>query len=126
MPNNAGRAFGIHIKDNLFSGLEKRLKYRFWDKGRERSNRAKAMAEGGPSVPRCPRKHDTMGYSGPPDDSVRRYVCLICRADATEGAIVHMGHDFETVPDYIIHDLMDERQRIKFEKRDPIIFPVTR
>jgi len=115
----------IKMPFNAFGLLEKKLNYRFWDKGRERSNRAKAMSEGGPRVPLCPRRHDTIAFSGPPHDSVRRYVCLICWADATEGAIAYMGYDFATVPDYIIHDLMDERQRTKFEKGSPVMFSVT-
>lgn len=110
------------MPENLRHTLEKRLKYRFWDKGRERSNRAAAMADRGPDVALCPLRHNTIGWSGPPHDAIRRYVCLECKSYASEAMIKEMGHDFETAPDYIIHDLMDEVLRVRFEKGNPTHF----
>ena len=81
----------IRVKEDIQALIEKRLRYRFWDKERERSNRAAAMADRGPQRPLCPLQHNTLVYSGPPHDVVRRYVCAHCNADATEGAIKEMA-----------------------------------
>ena len=101
----------LRVGYNAFKDVEKRMKYRFWDKGRERSNRASGMADRGPIGFLCPLRHDTIAWSGPPHDNIRRYVCLHCGAWASDAMIKDMGYDFETVPDYIMHDLMDELLR---------------
>lgn len=98
----------IKVAYDAFKDVEKRMTYRFWDKQRERSNRAAGMADRGPAAVSCPRRHQTLAFSGPPDDRIKQYVCLHCSAYATEGMINDMGHEFELVPDYIIYDLMDE------------------
>ena len=103
----------IRTPVNFFKETEKRLHYRWWDKGRERSNRAAAMAAAGATARRCLRRHDTTAYSGPPYDAVRAYVCLHCHAVACEPEIKDRGFDFETIPDWEIHAIMDldlERQ----------------
>ena len=70
---------------NMFHEVEKLLHYRFWDKQRERSNRAAGMAQAAYGTKRrCPIRHDTMSYSGPPDDEIRAYICLSCCAVACE------------------------------------------
>jgi len=96
---------------NAFKDVEKRMKYRFWDKERQRSNRAAAKADRVPIGVLCPLRHDTIAWSGPPHDSVLRYVCVHCGSYASEHMIKHMGYDFETVPDYVLHNLMDEMLR---------------
>ena len=104
----------IKVKENMFQEVERRLKARFWDKGRERSNRAAALAEAAKGTRRrCPRRHDTIAWSGPPHDPVRAYVCLLCNAAACEPEIKDMGYEFDTVPDFIIDRIFDldlERQ----------------
>ena len=98
----------IRVKENIFEEVEKRLKYRFWDKQRERSNRAAALAEAAKGTRRrCPLRHDMFAYSGPPDDPVRCYVCLRCNAAASEPEIKDMGFDFWTVPDWILIKIWD-------------------
>ena len=104
----------IRVPIDMFKEVEKLLHFRFWDKERERSNRAAALvalAQG--TKRRCPMRHDTLAWSGPPHDKVRAYVCLRCNAAASEPEIKHMGYDFETVPDWIILSILDmdlERQ----------------
>ena len=99
---------------DAFKEVEKRLHFRFWDKERERSNRAAALVELAQGTKRrCPMRHDTLAWSGPPHDKVRAYVCLRCNAAASEPEIKHMGYEFETVPDWIILSILDmdlERQ----------------
>lgn len=84
------------------------MKYRFWDKGRERSNRAAGMADKGIVARRCVRRHDSLAYSGPPHDKIRAYVCLICHAAACEPEIVDKGFEFQTIPDFEIHAILDD------------------
>ncbi len=101
-------SFLIRVPVNMFAEVERLLKARFWDKERERSNRAAglaAVAEGTKRV--CPLRHDTIAWSGPPHDKVRAYICLRCNAAASEPEIKHMGYDFDTVPDWIIHSILD-------------------
>ena len=93
--------------------IEKRLWYRFWDKGRERSNRARGLAETGLVAIRCVMRHDTLAYSGPPDDPIRAYVCVHCHAAACEPEIRDKGFEFDAIPDWEIHKILDldlERQ----------------
>lgn len=103
------------------SGIEKanqtilkRLQSRFWDKDRERSNRAAGMRDGGITMPTCVMRHDTIAYSGPPHDAVKAYICLHCHGAACEPEIKDRGYGFATIPLEAIHAIMDddvERQR---------------
>ena len=100
--------FVIKIPFDAFAEVEKLLKYRFWDKERERSNRAAGLVEAAKGTKRrCPLRHQTVAWSGPPHDSIRAYVCLNCNAAASEPEIKHMGYDFDTVPDWIISSILD-------------------
>ena len=101
---------GIIIKPsfNAFKEVEKLLKARFWDKERQRSNRAAGLHDLAMGTKRrCPLRHDMIAWSGPPHDQVRAYVCLRCNAAASEPEIKHMGYEFETVPDWIIVSILD-------------------
>lgn len=102
----------IKVPFNAFKEVEKRLKYKFWDKERERSNHAAMLADQAKSavrrVPLCPMRHDRIAWSGPPHDKIRTYVCLRCYGCACEPEIKDMGYDFDTVPDWIIYQIMDE------------------
>lgn len=105
----------IRVSFDAFKEVEKLLHYRFWDKERERSNRAAALHDQGPSVVArfCPLRHSRIAWSGPPHDAVRAWVCLDCHAAACEPEIKDRGCDFETVPDWIIENILDldlERQ----------------
>ena len=87
---------------------EKMLHYRYWDKERERSNRAAGLADlARATLRRCPLRHQRIAWSGPPHDRIRAYICLDCNAAACEPEIKDMGYDFETVPDWIIHRILD-------------------
>ena len=96
--------------------VEKMLKARFWDKERERSNRAAGMHEMAIGTRRrcLPYpSHQKIAWVGPPHDKIRAYVCLNCNAAASEPEIIDRGYDFETIPDYAIHAIFDldlERQ----------------
>lgn len=93
---------------DAFAEVEKMLKHRWWDKGRERSNRAAALAEAARgTVRRCPLHHDQIAWSGPPHDAIRAYVCLRCNAAACEPEIKDRGYDFDTVPIEIIDAILD-------------------
>lgn len=98
----------IRVAYDAFRDVEKRMKWKFWDKERERSNRASAMADRGSIHPVCPLHHQTIAWSGPPHDTIRRYICLQCSAYASEDMIKDMGYEFLTCPDYVMYDLMDE------------------
>ena len=100
----------IHMGFNAFTEVEKLLKYRFWDKQRERSNRAAAIAEAARgTVRRCPMypPHTKFSYSGPPDDPIKAYICIYCGAAACEPEIKARGYEFENVPDWIMLDIMN-------------------
>lgn len=97
----------INIPVNMFKLVEQRLKYKFWDKGRERSNHAAALAASGAVAVRCIMKHDQLAYTGPPDDQVRAWVCLRCHGAASEPEIIHRGFDFDTAPDWIIDEILN-------------------
>jgi len=103
----------IAIKENLRDLLEKRSQYRFRGKEQDRSNYAAGKADRGSAAAFCPRQHDTIAYSGPPHDSVKQYVCMHCSAGANEAMIKDMGFEFDTVPDYVMADLMDEVLRVR-------------
>ena len=101
---------GIVIRTPIdyFKEVEKMLHFRFWDKERERSQRAAALAEIAKGTRRrCPLRHDMIAWSGPPHDPIRCYVCLRCNAAASEPEIKDRGYDFETVPDWIIDEILD-------------------
>lgn len=101
---------GLVIKPafNAFKEVEKMLKARFWDKERERSQRASGLAQIALGTKRrCPLRHDMIAWSGPPHDTIRCYVCLRCNAAASEPEIKDRGHDFDTVPDWLIHEILD-------------------
>lgn len=98
----------IKISADMFKEVERMLKFRYWDKERERSNRAAGMvtlAKG--TRRRCPMLHDLIAWSGPPHDAVRAHVCLRCNAAACEPEIKDRGYDFDTVPDWIINEILD-------------------
>ena len=103
----------IRTPINMFKEVEKMLHYRFWDKERERSNRAAAMAASGRISARCVMRHDQYTYTGPPNDHIRAYVCLRCHAVACEPEIRDRGFDFDTLPDWEMNTIFDldlERQ----------------
>ena len=104
---------------NMFREVEKLLHFKFWDKERERSNRAAGLADAAKGTKRkCPLRHDMIAWSGPPHDSVRAYICLRCNGAACEPEIKDMGYDFETVPDFIIHHILDlDLQRQEGDKK---------
>lgn len=90
--------------------VEKKLKYRFWDKQRERSNRAAGIAEAARGTKRrCPSfpVHAKFSYSGPPDDLIRAYICIYCGAAASEPEIKDRGFTFDECPDWIMIDIMN-------------------
>lgn len=98
----------IRIKENVFKEVEKLLKYHFWDKERERSQRAAGLADLAKGTKRrCPLRHDMLAWSGPPHDPIRCYICLRCNAAASEPEIKDRGFDFDTVPSWIIHEILD-------------------
>jgi len=104
----------IKIKEDMFKEVEKLLKYRFWDKERERSNRAAGLVQlASGTKRRCPMRHDLIAWSGPPHDRIRAYVCLRCNAAACEPEIKDRGFEFETIVDEEIYKILDldlERQ----------------
>ena len=98
----------LKVSFDAFKEAEKLLRYRFWDKERERSNRAAAMAlMAAGTKRRCPLRHQRIAWSGPPHDTIRAYICLECSAAACEPEIKDMGYEFETVPDWIIMRILD-------------------
>lgn len=100
----------IHINTpfDAFKEVEKLMRYRFGDKERQRSNRAAALVQAAlGTTRRCPMRHDQIAWSGPPHDRIRAYVCLRCNAAACEPEIKDRGYDFDTVPDWIIHEILD-------------------
>lgn len=104
----------IIVKEDMFAEVEKMGKYKFWDKERERSNRAVSIQDHAFGTKRrCPLRHERIAWSGPPHDAVRAYICLECGAAAAEPEIKDRGYEFDTIPDYAIHTIMDldlERQ----------------
>ena len=98
----------IRVPFNAFAEVEKRLKYRWWDKERERSNHAKKLVDMAQGTRRlCPLNHDQIAWVGPPHDTVRAYVCLRCNAAACEPEIKDYGSEFETVGDWTIKQILD-------------------
>ena len=98
----------VKVTVDMFHEVEKLLKYRFWDKERERSNRASGLVAAAKGTRRrCPLRHDMIAWSGPPHDEVRAYICLRCNAAACEPEIKDRGFDFETIPDWEIMAILD-------------------
>lgn len=98
----------IRVPFDVFAEVEKLLKYRFHDKERERSQRASGMAELARGTKRrCPLRHQTIAWSGPPHDKIRCYICLNCNAAASEPEIRDRGFEFETIPDWEIITILD-------------------
>lgn len=98
----------IRVSFDAFKEVEKLLKYKWWDKERERSNRAAALAEQARGTKRrCPLRHDMIAWSGPPHDPIRAYICLRCNAAASEPEIKDRGFDFETIPDWEMDKILD-------------------
>ena len=97
----------IRTPVNMFREVEKRLHYKWWDKGRERSNRAAQLHQQGTRALQCVMRHDKVAYSGPPYDAIRAYVCLDCHAAACEPEIRDRGYQFEDVPDWIMDEILD-------------------
>jgi len=98
----------IVVKEDMFAEAERLMRHKAGDKGRERSNRAAGMHEAAMRTRRrCPLRHDKIAWMGPPHDPIRCYVCLYCSAAASEPEIKGMGYEFDTVPDFIIHHILD-------------------
>jgi len=55
---------------------------------------------------RCPMRHGTIIWTGPPHDELA-YVCYYCNAAASEDEIKYRGFEFNTIPDFEIHTIMD-------------------
>ena len=112
------RAFSV-----VQAEVEKMLHYRFWDKERERSNRAAAMVQAARGTKRrCPMRHDQIAWSGPPHDSIRAYVCLRCNAAASEPEIKDRGFEFETIPDWEIEKILDLDLQRQSEQGNPAFY----
>lgn len=98
----------IKVPFDVFKEVERLLRAKFWDKERERSNRAAGLVDLAKGTRRrCPMQHDRIAWSGPPHDAIRAYVCLRCNAAACEPEIKDRGYDFDTVPDWIIYEIFD-------------------
>ena len=97
----------IRTPANMFKEVEKMLHYKFWDKERERSNRAAGMASTGIVAARCVMRHDQIAWVGPPHDKIRAYVCLRCHAAASEPEIKDRGFAFETIADFDLDTIFD-------------------
>lgn len=93
--------------DMMQAVVEKALKYKWWDKERERSNRAAAMAASGVIARMCPLRHTDIAWVGPPHDLVKAYVCINCHAMASEPEIKDRNIDFDAAPDWIIKEIFD-------------------
>lgn len=110
----------IRMAYDAFAEVERRLKYRFWDKERERSNHAVQIAAGGPTRPSCP--HQRIAWSGPPHDLIQAITCLDCGSFATEPEMRDRGFDFENCPDWVFFKIFDERASQKFSQGNPKTF----
>ena len=105
----------LKIAYDAFKDVEERMRHISQGKGERRSNRAAMQADRGPLAALCPLRHDQIAHSGPPFDHMLRYVCIHCGAYADEARIKERGYDFNTVPDYIMHEIMDAMLK---ERRD--------
>ena len=124
----------IRVPVNMFKEVERMLHHRFWDKERERSNHASQHRQAGvqqaqhvlraPGVaPRCLRNHDQIAWSGPPHDKLRAYVCLHCHGSASEDEIRDRGWEFETIPDWIIHEIIDADLARQAQQAQALLVP---
>ena len=109
------------VKEDAFTIVEKALKYKFWDKERERSNHATQIAGRGPLV-RCPTRHNNIAWSGPPHDLVEAITCLDCGTSVSKLEMADRGYDFNLCPDWIYIEMMDEKIVLKHTKGDPTMF----
>lgn len=98
----------IQIKEDVPALIEKKAMYRFWDKERQRSNRAKRIQEG-EWRPGCSTRHSTVAWSGPPHDLIESITCLDCGAWASKPEMKDRGYDFDNCPDWIYNKIMDEK-----------------
>lgn len=113
----------IRVSMDMFKEVEKLLRYRFFDKERERSNRAHALAENARGTARrCPLRHDMIAWSGPPHDEVRCYICLRCNAAASEPEIKDRGCEFETIPDWELDRIFDLDLKRQSEMGNPAFY----
>mgnify|MGYP001573395841 CR=1 FL=1 len=113
----------IRVPIHMFREVEKMLHYRYADKERERSNRSAGLRQAALGTRRrCPLRHERIAWSGPPHDAVRAYVCLECNAAACEPEIKDMGFDFDTVPDWIIHRILDADLERQTDLGNPAFF----
>lgn len=97
----------IRVSFDTFKEIEKRAKYRFGDKERQRSNRAAGFAANGAIAKRCLMNHENTIWVGPPHDKVRAYVCADCHAAASEPEIRDRGFEFESCPDWEYKKIFD-------------------
>lgn len=98
----------IKVAQDTFKEVEKRLRYKFGHKERERSNHATYLADQARGTVRgCPLHHQRIAISGPPYDEIRTFTCLECKAVACEPEIRDMGFEFETIPDWEIANIFD-------------------
>lgn len=113
----------IRVPFDAFKEVEKMLHYRFWDKERERSNRAAGLHDINLNTARrCPMRHQTIAWSGPPHDKVRCYICLFCYAAASEPEIKDRGFEFETIPDIELDTIFDLDLKRQSELGHPAFF----
>lgn len=98
--------------DETQRDVDHMLKYKFGDKGRERSNHAALIREQAQGTRRAcitVPKHREFAYSGPEGgDPIRCYVCIACGAAASEPEIKDLGWEFDTIPDYVIMEIFDK------------------
>ena len=113
----------IIVKEDMFKEAEKQMRYRGKDKERERSNRAAGLVAAAKGTKRrCPLRHDMIAWSGPPHDKVRAYICLRCNAAASEPEIKDKGYEFDTVPDWIINEILDLDLQRQADQGNPAFF----
>ena len=110
----------IRVPIDMFHEVEKRMKYRFGDKERERSNHAVQIASRGVRMPSC--SHQRIAWSGPPHDFVQAITCLDCGGHATEPEMKDAGFNFNNCPDWIFNAIMDGKAELKFKKGNPSVF----
>ena len=112
-----------HVAEDLFRSIDRALHYRFWWKGRERSNHAVKLGKEGPLRPSC--SHSRIAWSGPPHDKIQAVTCLDCQSYATEPEMMDMGFNFNDCPDWIFFSIMDARSRRVWLQGNPKSFYLT-
>jgi hypothetical protein len=109
--------------DKANQEVEKMLQYRFHGKERERSNHANYLREQTKGTSRgCSLNHSEVAWSGPPHDQIRAWVCRWCGAAACEPEVVDMGYEFDTVPDWIITQILDKDLKRQAEGGNKLFF----